>query len=205
MNSWIWEYQTWLLCWFGCGCLLLFCFFHIFSIADCLRLLECVCAVIGHRSRLHFFLLGLFFSLILWIGHLAVVSYRFFISKFSGTFFVFGFSLKWTPFPILGDVALSWTYNFAALYLYLLDAWPTKAFAQNFRVPSIVMSSLEDQVVPVWMHGEIYQQAGVHHVFLFFCGIISQRKMGFQWFSFGTDSCWKFDHKPATWDGGWPH
>ena len=57
-------------------------------------------------------------------------------------------------------MALSWTYNVAALYLYLLDAWPTKAFAAKFRVPSIVMSSLEDRVVPVWMHGEIYKQAG---------------------------------------------
>lgn len=65
------------------------------------------------------------------------------------------------PFTSIRDVALSWTYNFAALYLYLLDTWPTKAFAANFGVPSIVMSSLEDQVVPVWMHGEIYKQVPV--------------------------------------------
>lgn len=65
------------------------------------------------------------------------------------------------PFTSIRDVALSWTYNFAALYLYLLDAWPTKSFAENFRVPTIVMSSLDDEVVPVWMHGEIYKQVPV--------------------------------------------
>ena len=60
-------------------------------------------AVVGHRSRLHFFLLGWFSFLILWIGNLLVVLYIFSSFHFFWNFFRFRKTslLKRTPFPIL--------------------------------------------------------------------------------------------------------
>ncbi|CAE7651009.1 bem46 [Symbiodinium sp. CCMP2592] len=61
------------------------------------------------------------------------------------------------PFTSIRDVALSWTKNFAWPYLYLVDEWPTARWAKQFRAPTIVMSSTQDQVVPQEMHRKIYE------------------------------------------------
>ncbi|CAE7403878.1 Abhd13, partial [Symbiodinium sp. KB8] len=61
------------------------------------------------------------------------------------------------PFTSIRDVALAWTKNFAWPYLYLVDEWPTARWAKQFRAPTIVMSSTQDQVVPQEMHRKIYE------------------------------------------------
>lgn len=60
------------------------------------------------------------------------------------------------PFTSMRDMGLSFTLYLAAPYLFLLDKWPTARWVQSVRVPTIVMSSLEDEVVPARMHTTVY-------------------------------------------------
>eukprot|EP00928_Gymnodinium_smaydae_P002591 TRINITY_DN10930_c0_g1_i1.p1 TRINITY_DN10930_c0_g1~~TRINITY_DN10930_c0_g1_i1.p1 ORF type:complete len:399 (-),score=31.44 TRINITY_DN10930_c0_g1_i1:71-1267(-) len=63
------------------------------------------------------------------------------------------------PFTSLRDVVLEHTKGLLLPWLYLFDDWPTADWMSEVHVPTIVLSSLDDVVVPPSMHQEVYKNA----------------------------------------------
>jgi len=61
------------------------------------------------------------------------------------------------PFTSMYDEFEWYSWHTAWPFLFLLDEWPTKAWARMLKVPTIVMNSLRDKIVPAWMHEEVYE------------------------------------------------
>uniref|UniRef100_A0A6U6JAD9 AB hydrolase-1 domain-containing protein n=1 Tax=Zooxanthella nutricula TaxID=1333877 RepID=A0A6U6JAD9_9DINO len=61
------------------------------------------------------------------------------------------------PFTTMRAAAMAMTFNLVAPWLYLLDDWPTERWAREVHSPTIVMSSLQDNIVPVHMHTDVFK------------------------------------------------
>lgn len=60
------------------------------------------------------------------------------------------------PFTSIRDVAMEWTHNLIYPYIYLFDQWPTVEWVQHVNKPTIIMSALADDIVPMHMHEKVY-------------------------------------------------
>lgn len=67
------------------------------------------------------------------------------------------------PFTSFRALATKITFYLGGLYYFFLDDWPTAEWAAQVRAPTLVMSSLIDEVIPVSMHTEVYQRSGAAH------------------------------------------
>jgi len=60
------------------------------------------------------------------------------------------------PFTSLRSEVLAKTMWLTLPWLYLFDEWPTQAWASEFKMPTIVLSSTMDEVIPQTMHKAVY-------------------------------------------------
>jgi pimeloyl-ACP methyl ester carboxylesterase len=62
------------------------------------------------------------------------------------------------PFTNMVAIALSRTLYFCAPWLYVVwDQWRTVERLRTLSLPALVYSAQEDEVIPAWMHSEVYE------------------------------------------------
>jgi len=63
------------------------------------------------------------------------------------------------PFSSFRELALRLTAYLAAPWYYMLPEWPTADWAAQVTAPTIVFSSLDDSLIPVWMHTQVFERS----------------------------------------------
>eukprot|EP00928_Gymnodinium_smaydae_P039994 TRINITY_DN27201_c0_g1_i1.p1 TRINITY_DN27201_c0_g1~~TRINITY_DN27201_c0_g1_i1.p1 ORF type:complete len:365 (+),score=35.03 TRINITY_DN27201_c0_g1_i1:1-1095(+) len=64
------------------------------------------------------------------------------------------------PFTSMWTEVLEVTRYIGLPWMILFDRWPTEMWVRSFRSPAIVLSSIEDSLIPKWMHTAVYDALG---------------------------------------------